>query len=154
MSRHVFDSGDQRWTVGWDVGLSTFYAQVEQRPSPATAARTEPFGEDSLRDVVGVRSGELASMSALRAALAPHVELPAALVERLTREHHGAAGPVASTVSAMGSVEDLAALQALVAAAFPAAPQAAVTRTSSTTRATALPVWTRDLGTAAEGQER
>lgn len=130
MSRHVFDSSEQRWTVGWDVGMGTFYAQVET-PSPVAS------GEELLRDVLGLYPGELASVTQLRTALAPHVELPAAVSARLDREAQAAAGPVAATVAAMGPQVDTAAYHAVLAAAFPSLPQSAVSTSPATSSTTA-----------------
>ena len=174
MSRHVFDSGEQRWTVGWDIGLSTFYAQVEELPSPASIAAGESSGkgfgadfeDDSLRDVVGLRRGELGSVAQLRTALAPHVELPAAVAERLALETHAAAGPVASAVamagSSVGPRDDLGANLEAIAAAFPATASSASraialagsSSTSTTLEAPAVATRSTDAAVVTEGLNR
>ncbi len=47
MSRHSFQVGTQRWHVGWDPAMASYFAQVEPLQRSGADA-----GDDPLRDVV------------------------------------------------------------------------------------------------------
>lgn len=42
MSRHPFTAGDQRWTVGYDPAMATYYAQTEPLYWPQLPTTTDP----------------------------------------------------------------------------------------------------------------
>jgi len=78
MSRYSFTSGEDRWHVGWDPSVASYYAQVEP-------VRTPPAADDAqvLRTVAGERVDEVPTLAALDARLAGRVQVPAGVRERL-----------------------------------------------------------------------
>lgn len=97
MSRHPFHVGGERWTVGFDPPLSSFYAQVEPHPDtdPGVVerfrARWPQAGaedpDDLLVTVVGDTPAQVRTVAGLARVLAEHATaLPAAMTARLLSE--------------------------------------------------------------------
>lgn len=107
MSRYSFTSGDDRWHVGWDPAVASYYAQVEP-------VRTAPGAEDAqaLRTVAGDRVGEVPTLAALDVRLAGRVQMPAGVRDQLADD-----GPARPDVAAqratsrLGAAERLAGLE-------------------------------------------
>ena len=84
MSRHEIPARRSRIevTVGWDVPLMTFFAQVENLDAPDDA--------DPLLLWIGLERREIAEPEALVSPLAPYAELTAEHLAELRRDRdHG-----------------------------------------------------------------
>lgn len=103
MSRYSFTSGDDRWHLGWDPAVASYYAQVEP-------VRTPPGADDgeALRTVAGERVGEAPTLAALDARLAGRVQVPADVRQQLTDD-----GPARPAVAAQRATSRLDAAERL-----------------------------------------
>lgn len=139
MSRYSFEDNDQRWHVGWDPGLASYFAQAEPL-HPTTGATVDDRGgtdgstidlrdvdlrdhrkgdnhvdvdlDDELRDVVpGDRPGEVPTLAALTEQLQGQVVIPDAIREQLADD-----GPAYPDRHAAAAARRL---DAVMKAAFP-----------------------------------
>jgi hypothetical protein len=144
VSRHSFDLPGQRWTVGFDPPLRSFYAQVEPHPDtdPAVvAAFRERWSharlddpDDLLLTVTGDTPAQVRTVAALARVLAEHdVTLPTDLTARLLAEQQTpravpAAGPAELRMPGAGVdrvVPDPRAALTAVLRSFPQPPRPA-----------------------------
>lgn len=97
MSRYSFTVEEDRWHVGWDPAVASYYAQVGPVRPPAGA---EDY--DVLVSVVGDRVGEVPTLAALDGRLAGRVRVPDAVREQLADD--GPARPVAAAQRATSRI--------------------------------------------------
>jgi hypothetical protein len=77
VTRYSFDTDGQRWHVGWDPAVASYFAQAE----PAHATRDDV---DELRDIVGFdRPGEVRTVTELVERLRGQVGIPDTIRQRL-----------------------------------------------------------------------
>ncbi len=109
MSRYSFTSGEDRWHLGWDPAVASYYAQVEP-------VRTPPGADDAqvLRTVAGARVGEVPTLAALDARLGGRVQVPAGLREQLADEQLAEPGPARPAVAAQRATSRPGAAERLV----------------------------------------
>ena len=88
MSRISFTTHTDRWHVGWDPAVASYYAQVEP-PRP----RGRGDVDDPPVTVVGERVGEVPTVADLDRRLAGRVQLPGGVREQLADD--GPATPAA-----------------------------------------------------------
>ena len=130
MSRYSFDAGNQRWHVGWDPSVASYYAQAE------------PVGnrdDDLLRDVVGNDLvGQVPTVGALIAQMPSHVQIPETVALRLAAD--APRDPARAAQAAGAGIErakitdaELNELTRMHRASFPLPSSAAVTAPAPTT---------------------
>ena len=99
MSRYTFNGGEPRHkvVVGWDNPLETFFLQVwdEQRAAaalenldPSEDGRTRKEGDKEPEPVfcVGMKTGEVPTVEALRVLVGPFGEIPATIFVQLQED--------------------------------------------------------------------
>lgn len=118
MTRYSFDTDDgQRWHVGWDPAVASYFAQSE--PTPGTGPSNRPRDEE-LRDVVDAgRPGEVATVAILTARLRGQVTIPDPILDRLAAD--APADPAGAAETAAVRLSDLERhdLAAIHQASFP-----------------------------------